>query len=305
MSLARPEPLAGAFPLPAQRRAAHALVSALRPRQWTKNLLLFAGLVFAARFDDPLAWARALAIFCAYCAVSSSAYLLNDVRDVEHDRAHPTKRLRPLARGELSPATALAGAGALLLGGLAAAAALGTRSLVFLAAVAAVQAAYSLGLKRVVGLDVIAISGLFVLRAAAGAAAVGVRISPWLLACTALLALFLALAKRRAELVLVANNLTPGRPVLAGYSLPVLAGAVAAAAAATAVAYAGYALSGPDAPEMAVTVPFVWAGIGRYLYLVGRRDLGEEPEQLLLTDPLILGCVACFALAAMIVLAAW
>ncbi len=293
------------MPLPLARGAALAALSALRPRQWTKNLLLFAGLIFAERFDDSASWARAIAIFCAYCAVSSSAYLVNDVRDVEHDRRHPSKRFRPVARGELSPASALAGAGGLLAGGLAIAASLGSSSLAFLAGFAALQGAYSFGLKRIVALDVLTIAGLFVLRAAAGAAAVGVRISFWLLSCTALLALFLALCKRRSELVAVANKLTPGRPALAGYSLGALTALSLLTAVAAALTYAVYGFVGPDSPEMAATIPFVWLGVGRYFYLVERRDLGEEPEQLLLSDRLILGCVACFALTAMVVLAAY
>ena len=302
MSLLRTEPATSPFQLPAERGAALAALSALRPRQWTKNLLLFAGLIFAERFDDAGSWGRAILIFLAYCALSSSAYLVNDVRDADHDRRHPTKRFRPIARGELSPASALAGAALLFGGALAVAAALGTGSILFLLGFAALQACYSLGLKRIVGLDVITIAGLFVLRASAGAAAIAVRISPWLLICTALLALFLALSKRRSELVLVANKLTPGRPVLSGYSLAVLKPLAMLSAVSAAAVYAVYAFTGPDAPAMGLTVPFVWLGVGRYLYLVERRDLGEEPEHVLFSDRLILGCVACFALAAMVVL---
>ncbi len=305
MSALRPQPATtGPRGFPAPRGVALGALAALRPRQWTKNLLLFAGLIFAEHYGQPLAWARALVIAVAYCAASSSAYLVNDVLDREHDRHHPTKRFRPIARGELSPTAALLTAAALLAGGLAVAAALGTASLEFLVAFAALQGAYSFGLKRVVGIDVLVIAGLFVIRAAAGAAAVGVRISPWLLACTALLALFLALSKRRSELGLVARTQTPGRPVLAGYSRAVIDPLAVIAATAAGLAYAVYTVNGsPDSPQMAVTIPFVWFGIARYLYLVARRDLGEEPEQVLLTDRLILGSVAGFGLTATIVLA--
>ncbi len=303
MSLLRPEPATSPFSLPTQRSAALAALAAMRPLQWPKNLLLFAGLIFAERFDHADSWVRAIAIFAAYCAVSSSAYLVNDVRDASHDRHHPTKRFRPIARGDLSPASALVGAAALFAVGLAVAAALGTTSIAFLAAFAALQAGYSLGLKRVVALDVLTIAGLFVLRASAGAAAIGVRISPWLLTCTALLALFLALSKRRSELVLVSRKLTPGRPVLDGYSLAVLEPLAVLSAVSAAIVYLVYALTGPDSPAMGLTVPFVWLGVGRYLYLVERRDLGEEPEQVLFTDRLVLAAVACFGLSAMLVLA--
>ena len=205
--------------LPRRRSLPRATLVALRPRQWSKNLLVFAGLVFAAKLGDAGRWAEALACFAAYCAVSSAAYLANDVRDREADRAHPVKRARPIARGELSPRAALMLSAALTLAAGAICAVLGPLSLALVAGFAALQAAYTLGLKHVVLIDVLAIAGLFVIRAAAGAAAVDVRISPWLLLCTALLALFLALAKRRGELVLVGAERTPGRRVLEGYSL--------------------------------------------------------------------------------------
>jgi len=191
----------------------------MRPRQWTKNLLVFAGIVFAAKLGDPGRWADAATAFVAFCAASSAAYLVNDVRDAEHDRLHPTKNARPIARRELAPRAALALAGGLALAAVALTAALGLSALLYLGAFLALQAAYTLALKEVVLVDVMAIGALFVVRAAAGANAVRVPISPWLLLCTALLALFLGLAKRRGELVLVGADATPGRPVLAGYSL--------------------------------------------------------------------------------------
>src|SRR6266568_7752709 len=185
---------------PSQLRAA--LVS-LRPRQWTKNLLLFAGIIFAAKLGDLTRWGEALTAFAAYCAASSASYLVNDLRDAPHDRVHPIKRTRPIARGELSPRLAEAIAALLLFSAVLLVAPLGLASILFLCTFFSLQAGYTLALKHVVLLDVMTIGGLFVVRAAAGAAAVHVRISPWLLLCTALLALFLALAKRRGELVLV------------------------------------------------------------------------------------------------------
>ena len=161
----------------------------------------------------------------------------------------------------------------------------------------ALQVAYSLGLKHVVLLDVAAIAGLFVLRAAAGAVAVHVHISPWLLVCTALLALFLALAKRRAELALVAAEATPGRPVLAGYSRVLLDRLVAALAVATVLVYAAYTLTAGNSRWMAVTIPFVVFGIGRYVLLVRGRGVGEEPEEILLRDVPLLATIAAWAAA--------
>jgi 4-hydroxybenzoate polyprenyltransferase len=287
--------------LPRRRSPARAVAVALRPRQWSKNLLVFAGLVFAAKLGDLARWAEAIACFAAYCAVSSAAYLANDVRDREADRLHPVKRARPIARGELSPRTALALAGILALAAAGVTAVLGLASLGLLLGFAALQAAYTLGLKHVVLIDVLAIAGLFVIRAAAGAAAVDVRISPWLLLCTALLALFLALAKRRGELVLVGAQRTPGRRVLEGYSLELVDQLVAIVASSTVIAYAIYTLTAEHSRALLATVPFVLFGVFRYLLLMHRDDVGEEPEQVLLSDvPILLSVAGWVATAAAI-----
>jgi 4-hydroxybenzoate polyprenyltransferase len=287
--------------LPQRRSPARAAVVALRPRQWLKNLLVFAGLVFAAKLGDAGRWLEAVAAFGAYCAVSSAAYLVNDLRDREEDRLHPVKRARPIARGELSTRAAVVIAGGLAGVALALAGVLGLVSVAFLLAFAGLQAAYSFSLKHVVLLDVIVIGSLFVIRAAAGAAAVDVRISPWLLLCTALLALFLALAKRRGELVLVGAQHTPGRPVLEGYSLELVDQLVAIVAASTVIAYSLYTLTARDSKALLATVPFVIFGLFRYLLLVHRDDIGEEPEQVLLTDvPIILAVAGWIATAAAI-----
>jgi 4-hydroxybenzoate polyprenyltransferase len=285
-----------------RRNAAHAAVVSLRPRQWPKNLLLFAGIVFAAKLGDASRWVDATAIFVGYCAVSSAAYLVNDIRDAPEDRLHPVKRDRPIARGELPSERALVLSAVLVAGGLAIAAVLGFASLLFLLGFVALQLAYSLGLKRVVLVDVAIIAGLFVIRAAAGAAAVDVRISPWLLVCTALLALFLGLAKRRGELVLVTAEATPGRPVLGGYTLRFVDRLLNVVAVATVGVYAAYAVTAHSA-WMALTVPFVVAGLTRYLFLVHRHELGEEPENVLLADRTILACVAVWAVVSALVLA--
>jgi 4-hydroxybenzoate polyprenyltransferase len=285
-----------------RRSRTRAVLASLRPRQWSKNLLLFAGIVFAAKLGDATRWAEAIAVFLAYCAASSSAYLINDLRDAEQDRLHPIKRYRPIARRELSAETALMLAAGLALASLAAAAVLGYLSLLFLVAFLALQLAYSLGLKHVVLVDVSLISALFVVRASAGAAAADVRISPWLLVCTALLALFLGLAKRRGELVLVHADETPGRPVLDGYSVALVDRILNVVAIATIAAYAAYAVTAHSI-WMAVTVPFVVGGLARYLVLVRRHELGEEPENVLLSDKPILACVAAWAATSAIVLA--
>jgi 4-hydroxybenzoate polyprenyltransferase len=287
--------------IPTPRSPVRAAVTALRLRQWLKNLLVFAGIVFAAKLGDALRWGEAVAAFGAYCALSSAAYLVNDVRDREHDRLHPVKRERAIARGELSVRMALVLAAALGAAAFAAGVWLGWATIGFLAGFAVLQLAYSFGLKHVVLVDVMTIGGLFVIRAAAGAAAVDVRISPWLLLCTALLALFLALAKRRGELVLVGARETPGRPVLEGYSLELVDQLVSVVAASTVIAYSLYTFTARDSKALMVTIPFVIFGVFRYLLLIHRDDLGEEPEQVLLTDtPIILALCGWVATAALI-----
>jgi 4-hydroxybenzoate polyprenyltransferase len=287
--------------LPRRRSLPAAALAAMRPRQWPKNLLVFAGIVFAAKLGDAARWGEAIVCFAAYCALSSAAYIVNDLRDREHDRLHPVKRQRPIARGELPAGMALALAAVLAALALGAGAWLGLASLGFLLAFAAIQLGYSFGLKHVVLLDVFAIGALFVIRAAAGAAAVHVRISPWLLLCTALLALFLALAKRRGELVLVGARETPGRPVLEGYSLELVDQLVTVVAASTVIAYSLYTFTARDSKALMATIPFVIFGVFRYLLLVHRDDLGEEPEQVLLTDvPILVAVCGWVATAALI-----
>jgi 4-hydroxybenzoate polyprenyltransferase len=275
------------------------LAAALRPQQWSKNLLVFAGILFAAEFDEPKKWIAAVGAFAAYCAGSSAAYLFNDVVDVEHDRRHPLKRARPVASGALARRRAAGTAGVLAVAAVAIAAALGWASLAYMSGFLALQAAYSVRLKHVVLVDVIAIAGLFVIRAAAGAEAVDVRISPWLIVCTALLALFLALAKRRGELV----SAGAARPVLDGYSLPLVDQLVAVVAACTIVAYSLYTFEAREGSAMMATIPFVVFGLFRYLLLMHREDLGEEPERVLLTDVPILATVAAWAATSALILA--
>ena len=291
------------FDLPHRRSPLRAALVSLRPRQWTKNLLLFAGIIFAAKLGDLTRWLEAFAAFAAYCAASSASYLVNDVRDAPHDRVHPVKRSRPIARGELTPRRAVAIAVFLLAVAILLVAPLGLVSVAFLAGFVLLQAGYTLSLKHVVLIDVMTIGGLFVLRAAAGAAAVNVRISPWLLLCTALLALFLALAKRRGELVLVGAEATPGRPVLEGYSLALVDQLVTVVAASTVISYCLYTFTARESKAMMITIPFVVFGVFRYLLLMHRRDLGEEPEEILLRDAPILLCIAGWAGCAAAILA--
>jgi len=277
------------------------LGAAMRPRQWTKNLLIYAGIIFAAELDDPGRWIQATAAFVAYCLASSASYIYNDVRDAPHDRLHPLKRGRPIASGAVRPRRALHIAGILAALAFAIVAPLGWGSLAFMAGFLGLQVAYSLGLKNLALLDVMAISALFVIRAAAGAEAVDVPISPWLLICTALLALFLALAKRRGELVSTGSE-APGRPVLAGYSFALVDQLVSIVAACTIVAYSLYTFEAREGSAMMATIPFVVYGLFRYIQLMHREDLGEEPENVLLADLPILATIAAWAVTSAAIL---
>jgi 4-hydroxybenzoate polyprenyltransferase len=278
------------------------MLAAMRPRQWSKNLLLYAGIIFAAELDDPQRWAQATAAFVAYCLASSAAYIFNDVRDAPHDRLHPLKRSRPIASGAVRANRALKVAGILAALAFAIVAPLGWGSLAYMAGFLALQVAYSLGLKNLALIDVMAISGLFVIRAAAGAEAVDVPISPWLIVCTALLALFLALAKRRGELASTGAK-GPGRPVLSGYSFALVDQLVSIVAACTIVAYALYTFEAREGSAMMATIPFVVYGLFRYIELMHREDLGEEPENVLLTDVPILATIAGWAVTSAAILA--
>jgi 4-hydroxybenzoate polyprenyltransferase len=302
--MVEPALLAEVVELPSRRSPQRAALVALRPRQWLKNLLLFAGIVFAAEVGDTERWVQAVAAFVAYCAASSAAYLVNDLRDIDSDRLHPIKRRRPIARRELLPGPAKVLACGLTVAAIAIAAALGKASLAYLLGFVVLQVAYTLRLKDVLLLDVLVIAALFVVRAAAGAVAVDVPISPWLLVCTGLLALFLALGKRRAELVLVGADRAPGRVVLAGYSLALLDQLLAAVSGATIVAYAVYTVTARESHALVATVPFVVFGLFRYLHLLHRSDAGEEPENVLLGDVPILVTVAVWALLCAAILAA-
>jgi 4-hydroxybenzoate polyprenyltransferase len=282
------------------------LFVSLRPEQWTKNLLVLAGVVFGGRLLEPRALAIALAAFGIFCLLSGAVYLFNDVADREADRNHPLKRERPIASGQLSTTTAVT-AGVVLGGaGVAAAFSIGTQFAIVAAAYLGALMLYSAGLKHVVIVDVLMIAAGFVLRAIAGAVAVDVPIGHWLLICTTLLALFLALSKRRHELTLLAEGATDHRRILEEYSPYLLDQMIGVVTSSTLIAYTVYATS-PDTAarlgtaKLGLTIPFVLYGIFRYLYLVHQKSGGGSPAAMLLTDRPLLGCVALWA-ASVIVL---
>jgi 4-hydroxybenzoate polyprenyltransferase len=280
--------------------SSRAFVAALRPHQWTKNLIVFAPLALSKHLFEADAFLRSGGAFALFCALSGTVYLINDVADLERDRLHPKKRLRPLASGALSVGAARIAAWALGLGGLGLSWLLGPGFLAAAAGYLALNLLYSFWLKKVVILDVIAISLGFVLRAAAGAVAISVQFSDWLLVCTLLLALFLALAKRRHELVTLHG--TEHREILAEYSAYLLDQMIAVVTASCLMAYAFYTLA-PETVEkyrtdrLSWTIPFVLYGIFRYLYLVHGKEEGGSPTDLLLTDRPLLVDVALWAAA--------
>ena len=258
-----------------------------RPKQWAKNLLVFAALIFAARFGQLNAWLLAGAAFLSFTLLSASVYALNDLMDVDIDRKHPVKRLRPVAAGTISQLGAALLATGWAATGLGIAFWLGKGFLICSLAYLALSTMYSVWTKHQVILDVLSLSAGFVLRAAAGGLALDVRISEWLLVCTTLLALFLGLAKRRAELESLAGKPSIQRRILDHYSLPLLDQMITIVSSATLVAYILYAVSPHEnvhGPLMLLTVPFVLYGIFRYLYLAHRKGLGAAPEMVLLGD---------------------
>jgi 4-hydroxybenzoate polyprenyltransferase len=270
-----------------------ALVKTMRPKQWTKNLILFAGLIFAHHLFFLDSIVKTIAAFFLFCFLSSAIYIVNDIKDVERDRAHPLKSKRPIAAGQLP--IGIAAISAAIIASIA---------LVFtflldveFGYVATIYFllffAYSFSLKHIVILDVLTLAIGFVLRAIAGAVVIDVEFSSWLLLCTILLALFLGLSKRRHELVLLGDNAHSHRKILEEYSPHLLDQMIGVVTASTLMAYALYTMA-PETREkfgtsyMILTIPFVIYGIFRYLYLVHQKEQGGNPTTVLITDRPIL-----------------
>ncbi len=297
-----------------------ALVWSMRPRQWTKNLALFVGLVFAQQLFIFTSVERASVAFVVFCLASSSVYIFNDLLDLERDRQHPTKSKRPLASGDLPISWAIVTIGFLLLScaGLTLLlfripipqtdiyAWLGGANVLFTLTVASyllLMALYSMWLKHIVLLDVFIIASGFVLRILAGAVVIPVNISPWLYLVTILLSLFLALSKRRHELLLLQGEASNHRQILKEYSLPLLDQLITVVIAATIMAYSLYTFQGPTGNHrLMITIPLVLYGMFRYLYLMHMRMEGGSPEEVLLRDRHMLGTVVLCTVLIIIVL---
>jgi 4-hydroxybenzoate polyprenyltransferase len=280
--------------------ASGGLVTSLRPQQWVKNGFVFAALIFSRSITDWHRNARVAAGAILFCLISSAVYLLNDILDASEDRKHPLKRLRPLASGRLGLGTASLAAIVLGLVSLGGAWILDHTFFIIVAAYGLINVLYSWVLKRVVLLDVFVISAGFVLRVVSGGVIIHVEISPWLIVCTTLLALFLALSKRRHELVVLGREAGNHRAILSHYSPYYLDQLIGIVTASTLMSYALYTLSNDvrmkfPGKRLELTIPFVLFGIFRYLYLMHQNEEGGNPTRLFLTDPVLLSVVLFWA----------
>lgn len=269
------------------------LFRALRPVQWVKNVFVLAPLVFAEHLLEPDLLLRAGISFLAFCCAASSIYLVNDLRDREEDRRHPLKKSRPIASGALAVPVAIAASVALAAASVGASLYLGTQFTICLAVYLAINLLYSSVLKKIVILDVMAVSSGYVLRVMAGAAAIDVQVSKWLLLCSIFLALLLIFSKRRHEIVLLGETAAEHRAVLGHYSAAFLDQMINVVTASTVVSYALYAVDdhtvekfGSDA--LVYTLPLVLYGIFRYLYLIYQRTDLQDPTVTLMKDPALI-----------------
>jgi 4-hydroxybenzoate polyprenyltransferase len=286
------------------------LLRAMRPKQWTKNVLIFAALVFDGKLSlsTPAYFVHTLIGFVVFCLVSGVVYLVNDMVDIDQDRQHPQKNQRPLASGRLPLRVAQAAIPFILLASLPVSFALDLRFGAIVVAYLVLQIAYSFILKHIVLVDVLTIAAGFVLRVAGGAALVDAeRFSPWLYVCTVLLALFLGLGKRRGELVLLQENANNHRAILQEYSLPLLDEMMSVVTATTVLAYALYTFDpgNPHLPEnnsMMLTIPFVLYSIFRYLYLIHQKGETAPPDQVLLKDRPLLVAIGLWGLTVVLLL---
>jgi 4-hydroxybenzoate polyprenyltransferase len=283
------------------------MLSALRPLQWTKNAFVFGALFFSRNLFNVHVLAVACAAFVIFCLLSGSYYIFNDICDREGDRNHPEKHLRPIASGRLPMSKAVALMVLCASGSLVWAYVLGLPFFIVCLSAIVLQCAYSLALKKIVIVDVFVIAIAFVLRVVAGGVAIHVEISSWILICTLLLALFLALGKRRQEFLLISGGAVHRRKVLDAYSLPLLDQMTSVVAASTVITYALYTVSESTlrrvhTNNLMYTIPFVLYGVFRYLYLIHREQKGGSPETVLLTDKPLYICILLYLATAGVIL---
>jgi len=283
------------------------ILKSLRPYQWTKNLFVFAPLIFSQNiFNAPYLFKTILA-FTIFCLLSGAVYIWNDLRDIEDDKLHPVKSQRPLASGRLGKTSAVVAFVFFSLVGLGCAFLLNSTFFILVLVYLLLQILYSAWLKHVVILDVLLIAAGFLLRVSAGGVVIKVDVSEWLLICTFLLALFIALSKRRHELVLLEENASSHRPILQEYSPYLLDQMISVVTASTVVAYCLYTISDETVAKfgssrLVYTVPFVLYGIFRYLYLIHKKGEGGSPESLILKDKPFLAGILLWIASAVIIL---
>ena len=288
-------------------RKSIALIRSLRPEQWLKNGFVLAPVVFSGMLDDTSVWLDSMIAVAAFCAASSADYPVNDVIDREADRRHPSKRSRPIASGEISVATALVAAASLIAVAMAAAWVLGDWFPMVLGGYILLVILYSAILKRVVFVDVLVLAAGFVLRVVGGAVAIDVPVSRWLLLCAYLLALYLALGKRRTELALLGEGAGIHREVLGHYTIGLVDQAISVVLGATVLAYTLYTVADDTVAKVGseglmITVPIVLYGLFRYLYLLHRSEMGGSPTRVLVTDrPLLVTVVVWLTTAAAVI----
>jgi 4-hydroxybenzoate polyprenyltransferase len=286
-----------------RRSPLRAAIKTGRPKEWIKNVFVFAGLLFSGKFNQSHDVFEAIVTFVAFCLISSAGYFVNDLIDVELDRKHPKKRFRPLAAGELSESAAKAIAPLLAVVAIGIAFTVNWQVGLMVVGYGIAQMAYSLGLKQVVIIDVMTLAGLFILRVAAGASAVDAHASEWLILCTGMLAAFLGFTKRRQEAVSELHEGTATRPVLEHYSLPFLDQMVSLVTTGTVISYAIYTVNSPlIGSQMMLTIPPVVYGIFRYLYLIYDRSDDRSMAQIVAGDRGIQAAGAAFAIIAFLLL---
>ena len=278
------------------------LFTQLRPKQWTKNLLVFAALLFSLKAVDLSAFIRSLAAFFLFSFVSGCVYIINDYADREADRIHPVKKNRPMASGALNPALALWFGGVLLAASLVASFFINPLLTVLLVVYFALNVSYSFKLKHMVILDIMVIASGFVLRAIAGGLAIYVHLTPWFLLCTMLLSLFLAIGKRRHELFLLEDQKGSHRKVLENYSFALLDQLTGIVATATIISYSLFTFTAGRTIYLMWTIPLVIYGIFRYLYLVHIENKGGAPDRMLLEDKHILVTVILYVISVVAIL---
>jgi 4-hydroxybenzoate polyprenyltransferase len=273
-----------------KQHIAVAAIKALRPKQWAKNVFLFAALIFSLEFTDPEAWLKTIAGAIAFSLLASTGYIFNDARDAAVDRLHPKKRFRPIASGSLPLRAAYLEMAVVFSAGVAVAAALSPWFLAVAMLYFATTISYSLYFKHIVILDVMFLAACYIWRAAAGAVAIGVAISPWLLTCAAFISLFLGFNKRRGELLMLADQgiETVTRKNLQQYTPELVVEFQAITTSGTIISYALYTVLGSPTPWMLLTLPHVMYGIFRYIYLVSAHAEGDAPDETLLQDRPIL-----------------